>query len=130
MARWRLWALRGRADLLCLAAGYGWLAAGLLALGVSLMLQRYETAAVHLITVGALGTLTFNVMATSWLLKARRAPGGSPLVVHGTVLVAAATACRVIGAFHSAAWLLAAAGCWAAAYAVVLVLFWRTRRGT
>ena len=125
MARWRLWALRGRADLLCLAAGHGWLAAGLLALAVSLVLKRHETAAVHLITVGALGTLTFNVMAMSWLLKAHRAPGGSPPVVHGTVLIAAATLCRVIGAFQSQAWLLAAAGCWAAAYAVLLALFWR-----
>ena len=130
MARWRLWALRGRADLLCLAAGYGWLAAGLLALGASRMLERYETAAVHLITVGALGTLTFNVMAASWLLKARRATGDSPQVLYGTVLIAAATVCRVIGAFQSPAWLLAAAGCWAAAYGVLLALFWRTRRGT
>jgi uncharacterized protein involved in response to NO len=29
LVRWRLWALRGRPDLLCVASGYGWLAAGL-----------------------------------------------------------------------------------------------------
>src|SRR5690606_9278807 len=54
MARWRLWALRGRADLLCLAAGYGWLNVGLVALGAALLAGRHETAAMHLITVGAL----------------------------------------------------------------------------
>ena len=59
---------RGRRDLLCLAAGYAWLAAGLVAFGLS-----EDTRLMHLITVGALGTLTFNVMALSWLLRARRA---------------------------------------------------------
>src|SRR5512138_3797734 len=36
MARWRLWAVRGRADLLCLAAGYAWLVVGLALLGVAI----------------------------------------------------------------------------------------------
>jgi uncharacterized protein involved in response to NO len=129
LARWRLWHVRGRCDLWCLAAGYGWLGAGLLALGTALAADLYVNAALHVITIGALGTLTFNVMATFWLLKARRAPGAeSVLLVGGTGLLAAATALRVLGAFHSHLWLLAAAGCWATAYALLVVLFWRNRR--
>lgn len=128
LARWRLWALRGRPDLLCLAAGYGWLGIGLVALGAALALERHQSAAVHLITVGALGTLTFNVMAQSWLLKARRSGEGTAAIVSGTLLLAAATAFRLLGAFDSTRWLFAAAACWSAAFATLLALFWRARR--
>lgn len=125
LGRWRLWALRGRADLLCLASGYGWLALGLLAFGTSLALDRYASAAIHLITVGALGTLTLNVMAMSWLVRLHRRLEQSSVIVWATALVAAATACRVIGAFYAQPWLLLAAFCWAAAFALLLGLFWR-----
>jgi uncharacterized protein involved in response to NO len=119
MARWRLWRLRGRPDLLCLAAGYAWLALGLLALGAALAAGRHVSAAIHLVTVGALGTLTFNVMAMSWLLKARRMAEGSRVVVAGTLLIAAATLLRVSGSPGIAA------GCWSAAFVLLLALFAR-----
>lgn len=64
--RWRLWALRGRADLVCLASGYGWLALGLVLYGLAALSGKHATVALHFITVGALGTLTFNVMALAW----------------------------------------------------------------
>lgn len=117
MARWRVWALRGRADLLCLAAGYAWLALGLVAVGAAFVAGRHESAALHLITVGALGTLTFNVMAMGWLLKARAWPSRLPLVLLGTLLLAAATVARILGALEVAAL------CWSAAYATLLALF-------
>lgn len=128
LARWRLWALRGRSDLVCLAAGYAWLSLGLIALGASLAAGRHQSAAVHLITVGALGSLTFNVMAMSWLLKARRVPDRSAAILIGTLLLAAATVFRVIGSFDAGPWLHVAAGCWSAAFALLLALFARTRR--
>lgn len=123
LARWRLWALRGRPDLFCLASGYAWLALGLLAFGVALAFGRDEPRAVHLITVGALGTLTFNVMALSWLLKRRRDPAREPLIVAGTVLIAAATLLRA-GFAHYAG----AAACWSAAYVLLLAIFLRARK--
>jgi len=129
LVRWKLWSLRGRPDLLCLAGGYAWLSAGLVAFGAALASGRLESAAIHLITVGALGTLTFNVMALSWKLKARRSPEeGSAAIVLGTSLLAVAAAARVAGAFNPAPWLLVAAGCWAGAYVVLLGIFWRSRR--
>ena len=124
LARWRLWRLRGRADLLCLASGYAWLALGLVALATG----RHASAAMHLVTVGALGSLTFNVMAASWLLRARRAPEGSRIIVVGTLLIAAAALLRVAGAFQPGPWLYLAAACWSAAFVLLCALFWRSRR--
>lgn len=127
MGRWRLWLLRGRPDLYCLAAGYGWLGIGLVALGVALGLGRYEAAAVHLITVGALGTLTFTVMATLWLTQRRRSPANAHSVVWGTILIAASTMLRAAGAIFPGPWLVLSAACWSLAFALLVLLFWRTR---
>ena len=121
LLRWRLWALRGRPDLLCLASGYAWLALGLMAFGAALAAARQQSAALHLITVGALGTLTLNVMAQSWLLKARRDPSRSIGIVAGTSLIALATVLRVAGLLE------AAAACWSAAFLTLLAVF-LTRR--
>lgn len=127
LARWRLWGLRGRPDLLCLAAGYGWLGSGLLAFAAALATRKHENAALHLVTVGALGTLTFNVMAMSWMLRARCEPGREPVVASGTCLIAAATLLRTLGAFRAGPWMEFAAACWSAAFALLLALFWRRR---
>ncbi len=117
LARWRLWRVRGRPDLLCIAAGYAWLALGLVALGVAAFSQRHASGAVHLVTVGALGTLTFNVMAWGWLLRARQEPARCALLAWGTALLAGATLCRVLG------FLAAAASLWSAAFLLLLALF-------
>jgi uncharacterized protein involved in response to NO len=114
LLRWRLWRLRGRPDLFCLASGYAWLALGLVAWGLAP--PGYRSAALHLVTVGALGTLTLNVMAQSWLLRARGEPSRSPAIVAGTALVALATVLRVLG------YLEAAAACWSAAFVTLLFL--------
>jgi uncharacterized protein involved in response to NO len=122
LARWRLWALRGRADLLCLASGYAWLALGLAAFGSAAAIGRYESQAVHLITAGAIGALTLNVMALSWLRSRRRDPAREPLIVAGTALVAAATVLRAGFAYYAGAAL-----CWSLAFAVLLAIFLRHR---
>jgi uncharacterized protein involved in response to NO len=119
MLRWRLWALRGRPDLLCLAGGYAWLAIGLVGFG-----WFQTTAALHLITVGALGTLTFNVMALSWLLRARRDPARQALIPAGTLLLALAAVFRLA----EGDWLAAAASCWTLAFAALLALFLSNRK--
>ena len=126
--RWRLWALRGRADLVCLASGYGWLALGLALYGAAALARRHETVALHFITVGALGTLTFNVMALASLVKARRDPAGCTALVWGTALIAAAALARAARQYE------AAALCWSAAFALLAFLLaanwqWPRRRG-
>ena len=129
MARWRLWRLRGRPDLYCLAAGYAWLGIGLIALGAALAAGRHETAAIHLITIGALGTLTLSVMGTLWVLQARRDPARAPTIVWGTLLIAAAALARLLGAYRADAWLLVSAVCWSTAHILLLLLFARTKAG-
>ncbi len=131
LIRWRLWALRGRSDLLCLASGFGWLALGLLLYSAALVTGRYEVAALHVITVGSLGTLTLNVMAMTWALKARVDPLHSRLIVWATVLVSAATVTRALaslGIDDRATWLLLASFCWSAAFALLLIRLARVGR--
>ena len=128
LLRWRTWALRARPDLLCLAAGYGWVALGLALYGAALVLGRDQTAAMHVIVVGGIGTLTLNVMAMTALLKARRDPARARLPVWGTVFIAISTLARVlagIGAFRYQALLDIAALCWSAAFGMLLALLIR-----
>jgi uncharacterized protein involved in response to NO len=130
LLRWRLWALRGRPDLLCLAAGYGWLALGLLLYGAAVAAGRYQTAALHIITVGALGTLTLNVMAMTWTLKARQDPARARVPVWATFLIAAATLARAlanVSAYDPPVLLEVAALCWSGAFALLLVRLVRVR---
>ena len=133
LLRWRLWKLRGRPDLLCLGAGYAWLVLGLLGYGAALATGRHAFAALHLITVGALGTLTLNVMALTWLRLARRDPAAAREPPWGTLLIAAAAIGRVAADFtlgHRPALLLLAAACWSAAFLLLLALFARVKWGS
>lgn len=130
LLRWRLWALRGRPDLLCLAAGYAWLAVGLLLLGATRTFDGNQIAALHVITVGSIGTLTLNVMAMTWMQKARQDPARSRVPVWGTLLIALATLLRVgasLGAGAAAPLLASSALCWSAAFALLLGLLVRAR---
>ena len=130
LLRWRLWALRGRRDLLCLAAGYGWLAIGLMLFGAALAEGRQQTTALHVIMVGGLGTLTLNVMAMTWALRARQNPERAFLPVWGTILIAAATLARGLaglGVYATQALLLAASFCWSGAFALLLIRLIRVR---
>ncbi|HSN39334.1 MAG TPA: NnrS family protein, partial [Burkholderiales bacterium] len=130
LLRWRLWLLRGRPDLLCLAAGYAWLALGLVLYGAALAAGSYQTAALHIITVGALGTLTLNVMVMTWTLKARQDPARARAPVWATLLVAAAALARALaslGVYDPLMLLRLAALCWSGAFALLLIRLIRVR---
>lgn len=139
IVRWQLWRLRGRPDLLCLAAGYAWLALGLVFLGAAHSDMAFgpagQTAALHVITIGSLGTLTLNVMAMTRLLKARRSPASTRLPVVATLLLAAATILRVLAGYaigDARALLIVAALGWSAAFVLLLIVLLRPlpqRRG-
>ncbi len=130
LLRWRLWACKGRPDLVSLGAGYAWLASGLLAVGASTP-GNMRTAALHLITIGALGTLTLNVMANTLLLKARRPPAMEWIPSLATALIGVATVLRVAAAFgssHAVDLLVLAAACWSGGFVIALWLVLRCVR--
>ena len=127
LLRWRLWECRNRADLLCLGAGYGWLAAGLILLGSARLGALPIATATHGITIGSLGTLTTAVMARVHMIKSGGRPenAGRSLSLMAVAMSAAALV-RVVGdATLHALWL--AAAFWSAGLLLLLDLFRRSR---
>jgi uncharacterized protein involved in response to NO len=87
-----------------------------------------QTVALHVITIGSLGTLTLNVMAMTRLLKARQSPAGTPVPVAGTLLLAAATILRILAGYaigDPRALLVAASFGWSAAFVLLLAVLLR-----
>lgn len=60
--RWKLFSLPQRADIRALGCGYLWLGVGLLVFSVAFAGGPSSTVSLHLITIGALGTLSSCVM--------------------------------------------------------------------
>jgi uncharacterized protein involved in response to NO len=132
LARWRMWHCRRRPDLLVLALGYGWLAAGLVLTGVAFSTPRVPvTAALHAIAVGALGTLTLVVMARTRLLYRFRDANVLPVAHVAALLISGAAVARVwpgmvdVGP-HGMTFMLVAAGLWALAFMLLLGVLLRT----
>lgn len=108
-----------------LHAGYAWLGAGLILLGLSGLSDSVPpTAGVHALTAGAVGVMTLAVMS-----RASRGHTGRALTAdHVTTLVylaaLGAAACRVVAPFAGAAmpaWLMASAALWTAAFAAFAI---------
>ena len=98
--------------------------------GAALAAGRYQTTALHIIMVGALGTLTLNVMVMTWTLKARQDPSRARAPVWATLLIAAAALARALaslGVYDPLVLLQLAALCWSGAFALLLILLVRVR---
>lgn len=125
MVRLRLWSVRGRPDLLCLAVGYGWIALGIGFTATSVLAGRDHVPALHMILVGGLGTLTFNVMTMMHVLKTRTRPFPVRVAVGGTLLISIATVLRLASAVGFGDYrlmLLFASLSWSGAFALLLAL--------
>ena len=131
LLRWRPWRCLGRPDLLVLLLGYLWLSVGLLLFGLSLLLPALPlSASLHGLTVGALGTLTFAVMARTRLIYRLRDANARPWIHPFAGLFSLAALARILPALlhlDPQPWLLLAAGCWSLAYLLLAVLLWQTR---
>lgn len=109
--------------------GYVWIIAGLALQGLAGLWGVFPPqAAVHAITVGAIGSLTLGMMSRTALGHTGRPLTPSRQVVWAYVLVNLAALIRVAGAFvpdggYSASLILAAAA-WSAAWLVFAVAFW------
>lgn len=119
LARWRLWQCAARPDLICLGAGYAWLALGLLLLALTLHAPAYRIAALHVLTIGALGSLTLGVMARTRLQRAKASPAEEPSIAISTALIGLAALARAlagVGAFDYSSLLWLAALAWSLAF--------------
>ena len=125
LIRWQLWHCLARPDLICLGLGYGWLALGLVLLGiVKLNGGNYFSTAVHAITVGALGTLATNVIVRVTLLHVKQYPSRIPQIVAMTGIMTVAAIARIGADFsvHREMLLAIAAATWSASFLFALFI--------
>ena len=125
--RWRPWWSYGRADLLAMLLGYSWIIVGWVGIALSLITASFPiTKALHAITIGALGTLTFTVMSRTRSHRVLRDTNAKPFVFILALLITAATLLRLnptwLGYSQS---ILLAACCWSFAFNGLFVwLMW------
>lgn len=119
LLRWRGGATAAEPLLLVLHAGYAWLALGAGLLGLALLDAVPQSAAIHALTAGAVGTMILAVMT-----RATRGHTGRPLSADRAtsaiyILVSLAAIARVAAVF-AASWtmplLIVSAGLWVAAF--------------
>jgi len=125
LARWRGWATLGEGLVIILHVGYLWLALGLVLLGVSMFYEAMTTAAaLHMLTLGAMGTMTLAVMTRAILGHTGRGLHAGPGTVAIYVLVTIAMVMRVGYAFAPSIdliWL--SAGFWTAAFGLFVWIY-------
>lgn len=122
--RWRPWWSYGRADLLAMLLGYSWIIVGWVSIALSLITASFPiTKALHAITIGALGTLTFTVMSRTRSHRVLRDTNAKPFVFMLALLITAAALLRLnpnwLGYFQS---IMLAACCWSCAF--IGLFFW------
>ena len=126
-SRWRGARTTREPLLLILHLGYGWLALGLLLLGLDDLTDVLPaTAALHALTVGAVGTMTLAVMSRASLGHTGRPLTAGPGTGAICVLITLAAVLRVLSplAAQSAALVLSLAGTsWSAAFGLFAILY-------
>lgn len=125
LSGWRGAATLKEMSLGVLHLGYAWLAAGLLLRGIDILWTPFVgAAALHALTIGAIGTMTMGVMTRAVLGHTGRPLRATPRLVAAYGLISLAAVLRVLGGAFSAldyAQVLGLAGlCWVAAYVVFL----------
>lgn len=131
---WKAWHGLKRADLASLLLGYSWLAISWLLIAWALITPYYPISfAYHGITVGALGTLTFTVMARGRMHKELKSPNAIPWLFSLVILINAAAVLRLsLLQLDAQQALLYAAFCWSLAFtglfAMMVALVFRVRK--
>jgi uncharacterized protein involved in response to NO len=95
LLRWQPWHCRARPDLIGLCVGYAWLSVGLCLFGFAIANGWQVTSTLHVITIGALGTLTSGVMSRTHYQRLRRTPPPTALVAWMLATLAIAVLARV-----------------------------------
>lgn len=129
--RWQLWRCSARPDLLAFAVGYAWLALGSVVSGIAFVDLQHPTAALHLITVGGLGTLSTSVMLRLYFQRSRKTPPATGWVLGVTGLIGMASVTRYLCGttpFAHPLLLSLSAASWALAYLLLTALMLRLTR--
>lgn len=127
MLRWRPWWFRDRADLLLMLLGYGWISTGWIFVAISLWDANFSiTQALHAITVGALGTLTFTVMTRVRAQRVLRDPNAQPWFFALPLLISVAAVLRLTASYWNYTLALKlAVTLWSITFGVLAIwLFW------
>ena len=133
LARWRGWKTTGEGLVTILHVGYLWLSVGLTLLGVSMLYDAMTTAAaLHMLTLGAMGTMTLAVMTRAILGHTGRDLHAGPATIAIYVFVTVAMILRVAYGFAPGTGLIwASAGFWTMAFALFVWVYapmtWRKR---
>jgi uncharacterized protein involved in response to NO len=127
LSRWRGLSTAREPLLLILHVGYGWLALGLLLLGLNDLIGLLpETAALHALTVGAVGTMTLAVMTRASLGHTGRPLTAGSVTKAIYALITLAAVLRVVSPLvgnwtELALWLAGAA--WSGAFGLFAVSY-------
>lgn len=129
LRRWKPWRMTAAADVLALQVGYAWLAAGLMVKAAASAGPWFApwdamTDALHVLTIGALGTLTATMMVRTSLQRHRRPVRLSPAACVALGLISLAVPLRLLAALPEvrAGAILTSAAAWAAGFAILCVL--------
>lgn len=125
LIRWRGWQTTAEGLVTILHLGYLWLGVGLVLLGASMLGDAVTpSAALHVLTIGAMGTMILAVMTRAILGHTGRAltAGNGTLVVY--VSITAALALRVVNEFAPSTDLVwASAVSWSAAFGLFVWIY-------
>ena len=129
LARWRGWHTLSEPLLLILHIGYGWLALGLVLLGTNQLLGALPpTAALHALTVGAIGTMTLAVMTRASLGHTGRpliaGPGTDTIYIFITLAAVLRVIVPLTGGGMELVLSLAGAS-WSVAFGLFAILYGR-----
>ncbi len=129
LAGWRGWRILDQPIMWILHLGYAWLVAGLAFKGAALVGGGIdETTALHVLTIGAIGSMTLGIMTRAGLGHTGRALRVAPAITFAYLALSAAAVIRVgaplwLPEFYNAA-MLAAGLSWCVAFAVFSWVYW------
>ena len=108
LLRWRGWAAAREGMVVILHLGYLWSAAGLVLLGAAVLWPRLvpQTAALHALTAGGIGTMTLAMMTRTSLSHTGRPREADRTTLALYALIVIAALARVLAGFVPEAWLL------------------------
>ncbi len=127
LSRWCGIATVSESLVVVLHVGYLWLAIGLALLGIAgLTATLLPSAALHMLTIGAMGTMILAVMTRATLGHGGRELRADGFTTAAYVLVSVAAAARLVATLapdHHDPILLAAGICWIAAFGMFVVRY-------